>query len=230
MKKYLAALLFCAFPAAGAVPVEISAEYQLVTSGMTVGRVKETFTRKGDTYSIRSVTSPEGVLKVLMDDQLEVSSSGRMAPHGLQPITFTQHRARDGKRDIDATFDWDRGVMFSTYQGSRTEVPVPKQTQDRISVMYQFMNLERPGDVVEFSMANGRKVDLYTYRFVKEERLETPAGAFETRHYQRVVSDPKDRRAEVWLARDRFNFPVRIVFDDPRGLKLEQTVIALQSR
>lgn len=231
MKKLLSALLLCAaLPAVAAVPAQITVEYQLVTSGMTVGRIKESYERTGNTYSIRSVTTPEGMLKLLMDDQLEVSSSGRIVSWGLQPLAFAQHRARDGKRDIDATFDWERGVMLSTYQGARTEVPVPKLTQDRISIMYQFMNVERPAEVMEFSMANGRKVDHYTYRFVKEERLETPAGAFETRHYQRVISMPGERRAEIWIAKDRFNFPVRIVYDDPKGLKLEQTVVALQSR
>lgn len=230
MKKLLAAILLCATPAIAAVPTQITAEYQLVAAGMNVGRVKESYERKGDTYTIRSVTSPEGLLKLLMDDQLEVSSTGRVVSTGLQPLAFTQHRVRDGKRDIDATFDWERGVMLSTYQGNRTEVPVPRLAQDRISVMYQFMNIERPAEVMEFSMANGRKVDQYVYRFVKDERLVTPAGAFETRHYQRVVSDPGERRAEVWIAKDRFNFPVRIVFDDPRGMKLEQTVVALQSR
>ncbi len=223
-------MLLFSSAAFAAIPTEITAEYQLVASGITVGRVKESFTRKGDTYVIRSVTRPEGMLKLLMDDQLEVASSGRIVPSGLQPLTFTQHRLKDGKRDIDATFDWGRNVMLSSYQGQQTEVPVPRFTQDRISVMYQFMNLGRPAEIVEFSMANGRRVETYTYRFVKEERLETPAGAFETLHYQRVVADPKDRKAEVWLARDRYNFPVRILFDDPKGLRLEQTVIALQSR
>lgn len=230
MKKCFAALLLFSSCAFAAIPTEITAEYQLVASGMTVGRVKESFNRKGNTYAIRSVTHPEGVLKLLMDDELEVASSGRVVTSGLQPLTFTQHRLKDGKRDIDATFDWDRNVMLSSYQGQQTEVPVPRLTQDRISVMYQFMNLGRPAQVVEFSMANGRKVETYTYRFVKEERLETPAGAFETLHYQRVVTDAKDRKAEVWLAKDRYNFPVRILFDDPKGLRLEQTIIALQSR
>ena len=40
----------------------------------------------------------------------------------------------------------------------------------------------------------------------------------------------KDTRAEVWLAKERFNFPVRVVFDDPKGIKLEQTLENLQQR
>jgi hypothetical protein len=230
VKKILAALLLCLPCLAAAIPSEVTAEYQVITSGVVVGRVKESFVRKGDTYTIRSVSSPEGMLKMLMDDQWELSSSGRIVAAGLQPLAFGQHRARDGKRDVDATFDWSRGVMLSTYEGKQSEVPVQRATQDRISIMYQFMNLERLGETVEFPMTNGRKVDVYTYKLVGEVRLETPAGPFDTVHYQRVVADPKDRRAEVWIAKDRFNFPVRIVFDDPKGLRLEQTIAALQVR
>ena len=44
-----------------------------------------------------------------------------------------------------------------------------------------------------------------------------------------MVSDPKDTKADVWLAKDRFNFPVRAIFDDPKGFRLEQTVVSLNA-
>jgi hypothetical protein len=37
-------------------------------------------------------------------------------------------------------------------------------------------------------MSNGRKVELYTYRFVDEVRIATPAGEFDTLHFERVTS------------------------------------------
>lgn len=230
MKAFLATLLLAAYAPAFAMPVEITAEYELTTGGMTIGRVKETFVRKGDTYSIRSVTRSEGVLKLLYDDQIMLSSTGRVVPAGLQPLAFAQHRARDGARDIETTFDWEHGISRTVIEGEQSEVPLPRETQDRLSVMYQFMNLAPRGGIVVVPMSNGRKVETYTYRFVDEARLATPAGEFETLHYQRVTSSPKENRAEVWLAKDRFNFPVRVVFDDPKGLRLQQTLVALQAR
>ena len=76
-------------------------------------------------------------------------------------------------------------------------------------------------------MADRRKVALNTYRLVGEEKVATPAGEFDTRHYQRVVTNPKDTKADVWLAKDRFNFPVRAIFDDPKGFRLEQSLVSL---
>jgi hypothetical protein len=74
-----------------------------------------------------------------------------------------------------------------------------------------------------------RKIEIHTYRLVGDERVETPMGAFDTRHYQRVVGNATDTRAEVWLAKDRFNFPVRAIFDDPKGFRLEQSVVSLNA-
>jgi hypothetical protein len=121
-------------------------------------------------------------------------------------------------------------VIVSRFRGETHEVPLPKATQDRISILYQFMHLKGRAPQVEMNMSNGRKVERYTYRFVEEARIATPAGEFDTLHYQRVPMDAKDARTDVWLARDRFNLPVRVIFDDPRGLKLEQTLLELKVR
>lgn len=228
MRMLLALLLAHAAPAF-ALPNEITAEYKLTSHGVPIGRVTETYVRKGDTYAINSVTRSEGALKVFLDDELTLESAGKVGAEGLKPLRFGQRRARDGRRDIEATFDWDRGVMVSRFRSETSDVPLPPQTQDRLSFMYQFMYLESGAGPMAVTMSNGRKVEKYSYRLVDEVRLATPAGDFETRHYARVTSG-KESNAEVWLAKDRFNFPVRVIFDDPRGLRLEQTLVALQSR
>jgi len=224
---FLAALLACA--GAFATPTDIAAEYQLSAAGLTIGHVSETFARQGDEYQIRSVASSSGVLKLFLDDALTMQSSGRIVASGLQPLAFAQHRSRTDKGAVKATFDWEHGVMHSESGDTEHDVPLPQATQDRISVMYQFMNLKPGAKTVEMYMSNGRKVERYTYRYVGEEPLETPAGTFDTLHYERVVSDPKDSKAEVWLAKDRFNFPVRVVFDDSKGPRVEQLLVTLKA-
>jgi len=231
MKRFAALLLaFAASTLAHALPVEITAEYKLVSMGVTIGLVSESFKREGDSYAIRSTTRSEGPLKLVLDDNITLHSRGRIKDGGLQPLEFEQKRAGDASRDIRATFDWDRGVMLSRYKGESHEVALPQATQDRLSVMYQFMSLGKGTQTVEMNMSNGRKVDRYAYRLVEEVRLSTPAGEFDTVHYERVTASPKENKAGVWLARDRFNIPVRVVFDDPKGLKLEQVLLQLKVR
>ncbi len=231
MKTLLALVLtLVASGAALATPSEIAAEYSLTFTGITIGHVSETYSRQGDKYAIRSVARSEGPLRFFLDDQLTLSSSGRVVPTGLQPLTFEQHRAHSSRGAVQATFDWAKGVMLSEEDGKRSETPLPDETQDRISVMYQFMNLKSADATVAMHMSNGRKVELYTYRLVDEPRIATPAGEFATLHYERVTAGPRESKAQVWLAKDRFNFPVRVVFDDPRGLRVEQTLVGLTTR
>jgi hypothetical protein len=35
---------------------------------------------------------------------------------------------------------------------------------------------------------------------------------------------------DVWLAKDKYNFPVRVIFDEPRRFKLEQSLAALAAK
>ena len=77
-------------------------------------------------------------------------------------------------------------------------------------------------------MSNGRKV----------EPLHVPPGgraaardaggrvrhpALRARH----AKAPGESRAQLWLAKDRFNLPVRVVFEDAKGLRLDQTLVSL---
>lgn len=232
MRALLAALLTAVglpVAASAATPTDISAQYDITAMGVKVGRVQETFSRKGDRYTIESVTRAEGPLKLIMDDQVTLESQGSVTASGLRPDRFSQHRAKNTSRDIDATFDWARGVMVSKVGEETHEAPLPPDTQDRLSLLYQFMHLSPGQASLSVTMSNGRKAETYAYRFVEKVRLATPAGSFDTLHYARVT-EGKDSKADVWIAPDRFNFPVRVVFDNNKGLKLEQTLVSLQSR
>jgi hypothetical protein len=230
MKTLATLLLAAAFAsAAHAMPNRIAAEYELTSRGLAIGRVTESFVRRGDRYEIQSVSRAEGALKVFYDEQITVQSSGRVDETGLKPLQFEERRSRDAGRDVTASFDWDKGVMQSRYRGETTEHALPPSTQDRISMMYQFMNVKRREGNLTLAMSNGRKVETYVYRFVDEPRITTPAGEFDTLHLERVTSSPNDRHVEVWLAKDRHNFPVRVVFDDPRGFRVEQALVTLRT-
>jgi hypothetical protein len=228
---FLIALLSSMAAAAAAPPTEIEAQYIVTTNGgITIGRATETFVRKGDTYSIRSQTRSDGALKAFLDDQFTVESTGRVDQEGLKPFEYNERRAKDNKRDLKSTFNWNNNVMHTDLRGEPSDAWFPPGTQDRISVMYQFAHLKEFGPTLEIPMADRRKINVYKYQLVAEGRITTPAGEFDTRHYRRVVTDPKDTRVDLWLAKDRYNFPVRVVFDDPKGYKLEQSLVALQAK
>jgi hypothetical protein len=217
-------------PHALAIPTHVEAEYRISAGGIVIGRVSETYVRQGDTYRIESTTRSEGVFKLFRDETVVLVSEGRLGPGGLQPLRFEQRRAGDRNHDILATFDWEKSLLHSEYRGEATTHPLPAGTQDRLSLMYQFMNAAPGGERVRMHMSNGRKVELYTYRKVDELRLATPAGEFATAHYERVTENEKESRAQLWIATERFNIPVRVVFEDSKGLRLEQSIESLTTR
>ena len=216
-------------PVPVAVPMEITAQYVVTANGgITIGKATESFHRSGDNYTISSVTQSDGPLKVFVDDQFTVQSTGRVLKSGLQPLEYNERRAKDNKRDLKSTFDWDKGVMHTTLHGEPSEVTLPAATQDRISIMYQFAHMHEYGDTIVIPMADRRKIEAFTYKLVEEGTVKTPAGDFQARHYRSVVTNPKDTKVDVWLAKDRYNFPVRVIYDNPKGFILEQSLVELQ--
>ena len=232
MKRFALSLtLFSSLAAAAVQPTQIEAQYIVTTNGgITIGRASEVFSRKGDSYSIRSETRSDGPLKAFLDDQITVESSGRVDKEGLKPLEYSERRAKDNKRDLKSTFDWKINVMHTELRNDPSDYWFPPGTQDRISVMYQFMHMKELGETLTIPMAERRKINTYTYKLIGQERTATPAGEFDTRHYRRVTTDPKETKVDLWLARDRHNFPVRVIFDDPKGYKLEQQLVALETR
>lgn len=230
MRTTAATLILALAPClAAALPTRITAEYQLLSRGLAIGRVSESFVRKGGTYEILSVSRSEGVLKVLYDEQITLTSTGRVVEGGLRPLQFEERRVREPRRDVNASFDWERGIMHSRYRGELSQHPLPPATQDRLSMMYQFMHVKPRAGALTLSLSNGRKIERYAYRLVSEERVATPAGEFEALHFERVTSGPSDRHIEVWVAKEHHHIPVRVIFDDPRGLRVEQALVALKA-
>jgi hypothetical protein len=231
MKRFAALLVATALSTpALALPTEVEAEYRVTTAGLTIGRVVETFHRDGDAYRIRSTTRSEGILKVFRDDTVTLRSEGRVGPQGLRPLRFEQTIRTDRARDIRAEFDWNRHLLLTDYRGEHSTHALPDGTQDRLSVLYQFMFLTRADPLVSMYMSNGRRVTQYTYRRAEEAPLDTPGGRFDTVRYERVTESERENRAQVWLARDRFNLPVKVVFEDTHGLQLEQLLVSLTTR
>lgn len=230
--RSLAALAAFAFATsvAAAAPTEVVAEYKVSYTGFVIGRINETFVRNGEGYSVTSVTRSEGPLKLLLDDQLTLESTGRVTGAGLQPLTFTQVRAKNHERDIKTAFDWDKGVMRTTMRGETSETPLPEGTQDRISVMYNFMFMPAYGETFTIPLVTNRRIEPYAFRLLEEAKLATPAGEFDTVHYQRIGPKPADTKVDVWLAKGQSHFPVRAIFDDPKGFRLEQMIEKLQVR
>jgi hypothetical protein len=215
--------------AAGAVPpVAVNATYDVYRDGLPVAVVRESFEKTGDRYRIVSESKPAGLLAFLLNTRVIIHSSGSVTGSGLRPEQFDYGRLDDASKNVSAEFDWTTQQVVLSFDGRRETLPLATGIQDRLSAMYQFMFLPgEPSSELAFQMTNGRKIENYRYQFSGTEQIETPVGRLES---VRLVKEREadDNGVEVWLARDRGLFPVRLVIVEKDGTKFEQVITHLE--
>lgn len=227
-KWFFAIILALAVAPVGAAPPQsVGAGYRLTKMGQPFGVAHETFRRDGYRYRIESVTSAVGIFALFAKGKIRLLSNGEVTAEGLRPLHFEHHRGDDPAKRIVADFDWEKRNASFHYDGKSESAELPPGTQDRISLLYQFMFQPPHGAGVEFSMSNGRQIGRYFYKLVGEETIVTPAGRFETLHLSKRQGEQRDG-TEVWLAKGKHYFPVRIVVEEKDGGALEQELTSLE--
>src|SRR4029077_12485032 len=107
-----------------------------------------------------SATKPVGLATFLQRQPLRFVSHGQVTREGLKPDHFEARRSPSEAPQVTAEFDWSHPQLTLRHSGKVESFTLAPGTQDRLSVMYQFMFIS-PGRlrVLEFPMTNGRKLD-----------------------------------------------------------------------
>ena len=207
-------------------PTQVLAYYKIYKSGILIGTVDEQFTRDGDRYRIVSTTQTAGALAWLLRDRLTITSDGRIGSAGLEPALYEFRREKNQAKNLSASFDWDKKQIISRHEGKTENFELPAGTLDRVSAMYQFMFKEpRTSEVITW-MSQGKKAEQYRYMKQGEPVMTIGETRYPTVHYARETK-PGESRAQLWLAKDRYFIPVKMVFEDSHGIALEQSLVTL---
>ena len=212
--------------ALAAAPQQIAATYSLTKQGQQIGTVTESFKQTEGRYQLESITSAIGIYALFMKGKIRLISSGEVTDHGLRPRHFEHHRAAGPAKTVRADFDWEKMSLTHSFDGRTESVALEPGAQDRISLQYQFMFAPPGKEDVQLFMTTGKKLNLYHYKLAGEEKITTPAGQFQTIHLVKQRTADEDG-TEIWLAKKRHYFPVRIVVDEHNGGKLEQNLTSL---
>jgi uncharacterized protein DUF3108 len=224
----LTALAALAVAGDAAPPESVKANYDVIKDGLHVAVVQETFEKNGTAYNIVSESTPAGLLALLVRTHIKVRSTGAVTASGLRPQQFEYGRLDDASKNVSATFDWQGGQLHMTFDGRNDSIALPQGTQDRVSLMYQFMYLpaEKFGSLA-FHMTNGKKIESYRYQLAGTDVIGTSLGTLNTLHLVKQ-RDPGDNAVEVWLASDRIFFPVRLLIVENDGSRFEQVITRLE--
>ena len=205
-------------------PSRVQVSYDVIKGGIKGATITEIYTRKQDGgYHIESVSKAVGIVALIKPETIRVVSEGIVTSRGLRPITFINQRKLDTERNCSANFNWiTNSITLNDRAGKRT-LPLPADTQDRLSAMYQFMFLPLKNAALDFYMTNGSKVDIYNYLVTPEQSVTIPLGTFKALY---VASPPKagESRTEIWLATEHANFPYKMVITDPDGDQFTQVL------
>jgi hypothetical protein len=215
---------------ASSAPKVVNATYNGLMNGMAIGVITEHFESDGSTYRIVSDTKPMGLATFFQRQPLRFLSNGHVGRDGLRPSRFEARRSANDAPQVVADLDWSQNQLVLKHHGKTESFPLSAGTQDRLSVMYQFMFLsaERLRSL-EFPMTNGRKVDRYRYRPMPDVELETAIGRIKTMHLVKQ-RDPGDTVTEVWLSPQHHYLPVKMLIVGKDGMRFEQLIQSLELR
>ena len=223
----LAWLMLCASTLVFAAPPDsVQATYDVYKNGMRV-EIREVYTRDKDRYTLSSVWTPVGLLAILKPEKIFIESSGLVGKRGLQPLLLNHRRELDENKNSRAEFDWNGKQLTLIHQAQRMVVALPDGTQDRLSVMYQFMFLSlQDAAALDFPMTNGEKLDNYHYAITHNQTVKVPSGEFKAAHLDSQAK-PGERRTEIWLATQYHNLPCKMTITEANGDQLTQVLSKL---
>jgi hypothetical protein len=211
-----------------APPATVKASYDVYRDGLHVAVVQESFENSGGKYQIVSETNPAGLLALFVRTKVRILSSGAVTPAGLRPEQLEYGRLDDASKNVSAKFDWKSEQLHMSFDGRNETIALPQDTQDRVSLMYQFMFL--PADKLAnlaFHMTNGKKIEPYRYQLAGSVQIGTPLGKLDTLHLVKQ-REPGDNAVEVWLAPERNFIPVRLLILENDGSQFEQVITQLE--
>jgi hypothetical protein len=224
---YLLLLACLSAPVFAEIPSRIEATYDLLSRGVKLAEIRETFVYSDYHYHIESVTKPVGLLALFQPETIVVTSEGEVVEEVLRPLKFTHQRTRDTSKNNSANFDWANKELTLNDQAGIRPIALPLGTQDRLSMLYQFV-VSPPHTRLEikFSMTNGSKIEAYRYQLHPEQTVEVPFGVLKS-YYLYTVPQSSSWKSEIWLSIDHGYVPCKVVVTEDNGEKLVQVLSAL---
>lgn len=156
------------------------------------------------------------------------TSRGRWRESQLIPEQYVDQARTERRYELDWTQQrfqfWRDGQLVR-------EGALEAGTQDRLSVFFALALqarrrlAERPAatrDPWTVQVINQQGADLWSFTDRGPQRLETPAGSFDTRQLERQPGPYDDTAMTLWLSQQHAWLPARIRLEDPNGDVVDQ--------
>jgi hypothetical protein len=191
--------------------------YKLVGNyrGEVHGNARVQWLRRGERYQVHLDVAVGPSFAPLMSRNM--TSDGELGASGLVPRRYDEATKLPFQepRRVSMQFTPEQVTLAN---GSTREAMAGVQDTASQFVQMTWLFTTRPellrvGNSIELPLALPRRMDLWTYDVMAEERLATPAGTLDTFHLKprRAADRPRgELSAEVWFAPSLQYLPVRI--------------------
>jgi len=204
-----ASLMMQAVEASSLVP-PFDATYAM-RMGVARGETRMSMREDGNgVFLFESEIEPKGFVKVFARGKVTETSHFVYDDAGVRPIDYVRLDTFKDK-NTNIQFDWDTGIVTSTYKDETREETLAPGILDRQLLLFAFMHdLVNDIDRMSYTVVD-RKGRLKTYAVARlgEEEIDTPAGRFQTIKFEHRTPD-STRITTLWCAPDLHFLPARI--------------------
>lgn len=165
-------------------------------------------------YTLTVVMNTTGLASIFKTFESNQQSHGTLTVQGLRPDNFSEVKnTSKGRETLEAKFDWkEKTLSFS----NGSAIPLPEQTQDIVSFMYQLSQLPMTQGALPLYISNGKKLERYEMVVGEEENIQTRLGRLRTLPLHKVHA-PGEEGVVIWLGIEYRLLPVKIRHIDRNG-------------
>jgi hypothetical protein len=185
--------------------------------------------RRDDTpgnYVYKMTTEARGLAKAVLRRPAIEKTYFSISDEHILPARYHLDDGRSGEENkTDITFIWGAGKAYSQHEGEDLTIPIEAGTLDRLSAdISVIMSLRAGNEPGSYPRLDGEDIDVYKFKRLGKERLEVPAGTFDTVKFRRQRRG-SSRSTLIWFAPEQDYLPVRI--DQQKDGKTSVTMTAL---
>lgn len=206
-----------------AAPKQLTVTYDLLQQGVSIATIKDQLSVTGGRYEINSLAEGKGIYKLMGERTL--SSQGQVISNSLRPAHFESRQSKHPNKALISEFDWAKKALNMQIKDDHETVPLTKNVQDLLSVMYCWMWQAPKGKQINLDVANGKKLSSHTFVVTEEKTpLVTEAGTFNV-----IKLADAEGEKTLYLAKDKGYLPVKLVVQDD-GKQMEQVITSISGQ
>jgi len=135
--------------------------------------------------------------------RIEENSRFEILQQQLRPVEYSYYRkAFTKKKQSSQLYNWSAGTATNTAKGRTSTVLLDNKTYDNVSYQIQlWQDLKAGLSEMSYSLADDDHLKALEFNRIGEERINTPAGSFETIKVIRDRGENSARKTTLWFAK-----------------------------